>query len=118
MRDWRFFRWRATAVLSKLSVLYASGVSMSYAQGGPPMLTDDPCTPGAGQWEINTAFLEDRTATARMRSFPHIDINYGLGDHIQLKYETGYLFTDGRGTAGVRRDWGAWVSVLERTAIR
>ena len=27
-----------------------------FAQGGPPMLTDDPDTPGAGVWEINTAY--------------------------------------------------------------
>jgi len=61
------------------------------------MLTDDPGTPGAGQWEINTAYLEERAADTRVRSFPHIDINYGWGEHIQVKYETGYLFTDGTG---------------------
>ena len=69
------------------------------------MLTDDPGTPGNGQWEINTAFLEDRTAGTRDRSFPHVDLNYGLGDHIQLKYETGYLFADGPGSDGLKHDW-------------
>ena len=68
------------------------------------MLTDDPGTPGDGQWEINTAFLEDRTASTRARSFPHVDLNYGLGDHIQLKYETGYLFADGPGSDGLKHD--------------
>ena len=75
------------------------------AQGGPPMLTDDPGAPGDGQWEINTALLEERTSSARDRSFPNVDINYGLGEHIQLKYETGYLFSDGPGSNGLRHDW-------------
>jgi len=74
------------------------------AQGGPPMISDDPGTPGDGQWEINVAYLEDRTALARDRSFPHIDLNYGLGDHIQLKYETGYLVSSGSGIDGSKRD--------------
>jgi hypothetical protein len=91
--------------LLDLVILYLSGVSMSYAQGGPPMLTDDPGTPGAGVWEINSALLEDRTTTGRTRSVPHIDINYGWGERIQLKYETGYLFADGPGSAGLQSDW-------------
>ena len=57
----------------------------SLAQGGPPMLTDDPGTPGSGVWEINTAYLEQRTTEERVRSFPHVDFNYGLGEHVQLK---------------------------------
>ena len=68
------------------------------------MITDDPATPGNGQWEVNVAYLEDRTAEIRDRSFPHIDLNYGLGDHIQLKYETGYLSVSGAETDGIKRD--------------
>ena len=64
-------------------VMYLSSICLSYAQGGPPMLTDDPGTPGAGQWEINMAVLEERTATVRSRSVPHVDINYGWGDRVQ-----------------------------------
>lgn len=63
------------------------------------MLTDDPGTPGNGRLEINTAYLEHRSGQDRVRSFPHVDFNYGLGDHIQLKYETGWIFAaspDGR----------------------
>jgi hypothetical protein len=29
----------------------------AFAQGGPPMVTDDPGTPGDGHWEINIASL-------------------------------------------------------------
>ena len=56
------------------------------------MLTDDPGTPGSAVWEINVAYLEQRTGTERVRSVPHADFNYGVGDRIQLKYETGWLF--------------------------
>jgi hypothetical protein len=65
-----------------------------FAQGGPPMLTDDPGTPGNGVWEINIAYQEQRTPQEQLRSFPHVDFNYGLGDNIQLKYETGWLFVN------------------------
>jgi hypothetical protein len=58
------------------------------------MLTDDPGTPGNGVWEINIAYLEQRTREERVRSFPHGDFNYGLGDNIQLKYEIGWLFVN------------------------
>jgi hypothetical protein len=71
--------------------------SLCFAQGGPPMLTDDPGTPGAGNWEINAAYLEQRTRTEHFRSVPHVDFNYGVGDNIQLKYETGWLFVDEKG---------------------
>lgn len=57
------------------------------------MLTDDPGTPGDGVWEINFAYLDERNELDRLRSFPHVDIAYGLGDHIQLKYETGWVYT-------------------------
>jgi hypothetical protein len=30
---------------------------MSFAQGGPPMITDDPGTPGNGKWENNFAII-------------------------------------------------------------
>ena len=58
------------------------------------MLTDDPGTPGSGMWEINSAYMEQRTTEERVRSFPHVDFNYGLGEHVQLKLETGWLFVD------------------------
>jgi hypothetical protein len=58
------------------------------------MLTDDPGTPGSGVWEINAAYVEQRTTSERVRSLPHVDFNYGLGENIQLKYETGWVFVD------------------------
>ena len=62
-----------------------------YAQGGPPLLTDDPGTPGDGRWEINIAMTVEKTRKDRLFESPLIDINYGMGDHIQLKFEVPWL---------------------------
>jgi hypothetical protein len=57
------------------------------AQGGPPFRTDDPDTPGNRHWEINFGFIADRNPGTGAYQVPDFDINYGLGDRIQLKYE-------------------------------
>jgi hypothetical protein len=59
----------------------------AYAQGGPPFRTDDPETPGNQHWEINFGWIGDRNPGAGAYQVPDFDINYGLGDRIQLKYE-------------------------------
>lgn len=59
-------------------------------QGGPPMITDDPDTPGPKGWEINVADLANFSRTQRSDLVPYFDINYGVGDRIQLKVEGGY----------------------------
>jgi hypothetical protein len=59
----------------------------AYAQGGPPFRTDDPDTPGNRHWEINFGFIGDRNPGTGAYQVPDFDINYGLGDRIQLKYE-------------------------------
>lgn len=61
------------------------------AQGGPPMVTDDPGTPGDKHWEINIAGLLASTYEQDLLQFPYFDINYGLGDRLQLKVETGWV---------------------------
>jgi hypothetical protein len=61
--------------------------TMAHAQGGPPFRTDDPDTPGNKHWEINFGFIGDRNPQAGSFQVPDVDINYGLGDRIQLKYE-------------------------------
>jgi hypothetical protein len=62
-----------------------------FAQGGPPLLTDDPDTPGPGHWEINFSFLRERTRHTRLSETPRLDVNYGVGRRIQLKVEMPYL---------------------------
>src|SRR5215213_6069594 len=63
-------------------------------QAGPPLITDDPGTPGDGRWEINLALTIEQTRAERALELPLLDINYGLGDHIQLKYEGALLVVD------------------------
>jgi hypothetical protein len=57
------------------------------AYGGPPLLTDDPDTPGPNHWEINVGQMSEDAAHQWIVGAPLADINYGVGDHIQLKYQ-------------------------------
>jgi hypothetical protein len=77
-------------LLSLLAVL-GCGLPSALAQGGPPMITDDPGTPGNGHWEINTAITTERRAGEHVTEMPLVDINYGIGDRLQLKYEAAWL---------------------------
>ncbi len=63
---------------------------LAFAQGGPPMRTDDPGTPGNGNFEINVALGSERAASERFFEAPVLDINYGVGDRIQLNYQVSY----------------------------
>jgi hypothetical protein len=72
------------------ALLYAGLAVVSLhagAQGGPPMLTDDPGTPGDGHWEINIATLSDHSGDTWTYALPMLDLNYGAGDRLQLKFE-------------------------------
>jgi hypothetical protein len=53
----------------------------------PPLDVDDPATPGCNQWEINVLTNGDFTRGERHLELPLLDINYGIGDNLQLKYE-------------------------------
>jgi hypothetical protein len=57
---------------------------MAFAQGGPPMITDDPGTPGKGKWENNFAIIFEHRPNETSIDLPEIDLNYGVGEHIQL----------------------------------
>jgi len=46
------------------------------AQGGPPFITDDPGTPGDGNWETNVACITERHPDERIFNAPILDINY------------------------------------------
>jgi hypothetical protein len=69
--------------------------SLAHGEGGPPMVTDDPGTPGNGHWEINLAWLGERSDNETMQDEPLLDMNYGLGERIQLKYEVPWLAVNG-----------------------
>jgi hypothetical protein len=63
------------------------------------MITDDPGTPGDGHWEINIAALTNWTAHTKADQLPLIDLNYGVGERIQLKYEVPWIVDRGSGTS-------------------
>ena len=52
------------------------------------MITDDPGTPGNGKWEINLAIGLEHRAGETSLDLPQIDLNYGVGEHIQLTLQT------------------------------
>src|SRR5207244_4178488 len=72
----------------------ASSAGRALAQGGPPLITDDPGTPGSGKWEIQFSFAHERTEHERSYDAPLLDVNYGWGERIQLKCEVAYLTID------------------------
>lgn len=52
------------------------------------MITDDPGTPGNGKWEINIPIAFENRPNEWSLDAPGLDLNYGLGDHIQLTLQT------------------------------
>jgi hypothetical protein len=74
----------------------------AFAQGGPPLITNDTGTPGDGHWEINFAAATGaRTHSGWDIDAPNIDINYGYGERIQLSVTLPWTH---------RRVDGAWTS--------
>ena len=79
-------------VLAAVGAFLVLGLAPSaLAQGGPPMLTDDPGTPGNKKWEVNFLSTLERTRGGWLFEAPNVDINYGLGNHIQLKFEAPWV---------------------------
>src|SRR5262249_8538379 len=69
-------------------MLTISVARVAYGQGGPPMITDDPGTPGNGKWENNLAFIFEHRPNETSLDVPEIDLNYGVGEQIQLTFQT------------------------------
>src|SRR3954454_19296239 len=87
-------------VLVALACAAASGPlapAAAHAQGGPPLITDDPGTPGDGKWEIELSFTAEKTHRKTTYEAPLLDFNYGWGDRIQLKYEVPLLVLNEKG---------------------
>jgi hypothetical protein len=78
----------------KLLVLLAAlilSASRARAQGGPPLLTNDPATPGPKNWEINLAVMPVLAHGVNDYQLPQLDFNYGVGPAIQLTFEVPYV---------------------------
>ena len=74
-----------------------------HAQAGPPFLTNDPGTPGNANWEINIAGAQTISRSVASYQVPQIDLNYGIGDRVQLTYEVPYVVQTADGPAPHRR---------------
>src|SRR5881394_3093555 len=85
-----------------LTALLALVPGRAIAQGGPPMITDDPDTPGPGYWELNVNALLEKTHRGRTMELPRVDLNYGVGDRIQLKFELPWLAVSAPGEPAQR----------------
>ena len=66
------------------------------------MITDDPGTPGNGHWENNLAIAFEHRPNEWRIDAPAIDLNYGVGEHIQLTLQGGpvLLKRSGHGLIG------------------
>jgi hypothetical protein len=104
-----FALWLRAAALIGL----AGGAEGVLAQGGVPLITDDPETPGANHWEINFAATGDHTSAGWQIAAPQADINYGWGEHVQLTLvvpwnlvrEPGQPWKSGLGSSQVGVKW-------------
>jgi len=70
---------------------FLCAASRAFAQGGPPYYTNDPGTPGHLNWEINVGYMPFYYSNQSISHTPDVDINFGLGDRIQLTYENAWL---------------------------
>src|SRR5262245_2280476 len=71
--------------------MVAALFALLLAQGGPPLLTDDPGTPGDGHSELNIAFTVEKFRHETLYEAPLLDFNYGVGERTQLKIELPWL---------------------------
>jgi hypothetical protein len=81
------FALRTLALFLGLAVAGSS----AWAQGGPPYYTNDPGTPGNLNWEINLGYMPFFYSNQSVSHVPDLDINFGIGDRIQLTYESAWL---------------------------
>lgn len=85
--------------------------SKAFAQGGPPLITDDPGTVEKGKWELNLAWIHRSLPQSIENELPHFDMNRGISDKAHLKLEVPWVFSssghssidgDGGGSVGLK----------------
>src|SRR5579871_6473403 len=80
MSRWRIFE--STLIFAAACATLAGTVV-----GGPPLIIDDPETPGVHGWEVNVSNIVERTPDLLSVDGPHLDINYGALENDQWKIE-------------------------------
>jgi hypothetical protein len=103
----------SSILMKKLSLLFGAFclIGVAKAQGGPPLLTDDPGTVEKGKWELNLAWINRQMPGATENELPHFDANRGISDRAHLKIEVPWVFAasggntingDGGGSVGIK----------------
>jgi hypothetical protein len=59
----------------------------SPALAGPPLVTNDPDTPGANGYEFDVSNDVTKTRSSLTVAAPYLDLNYGFSDHDQITAE-------------------------------
>jgi hypothetical protein len=76
---------------SLIVIAFFFAATSAFAQGGPPYYTNDPGTPGNLNWEINLGYMPFYFSGSSVSHTPDVDINFGIGDRVQLTYENAWL---------------------------
>jgi hypothetical protein len=71
-------------------VVLADDDEVEMLAGSPPMVSDDTGTPGAGNIELNLVVNAERDRDGESFDAPLIDLNFGIGERVQLKFEVPY----------------------------
>lgn len=71
--------------------------ALSVAQGGPPLLTDDPGTVDPGKWEINISWVNRALPGRTENELPHFDAAHGFTRNAQFKIEVPWVFVSENG---------------------
>lgn len=95
----------STAPLWLLWLLWLVAAGRAQGQAGPPFLTNDPGTPGPANWEINLGSMQTLARGVASYQVPQIDLNFGVGERIQLTYEVPYVIDTAVG-APTHGGWG------------
>ena len=93
----------------KYAILFACSVLILFsesilAQSSPPLLSNDPGTPGPGNWEINILTSLERSNVNDEWQIPLFDFNYGVGERWQLTASIPFVISQEKG-AGVKRSF-------------
>jgi hypothetical protein len=93
-------------ILAQILLIVIAAVACRRAfAGSPPLITDDPETPGYHGWEINTTGSFGHAGGQVSMQNPLFDINYGLtSDRDQVKVEFAWVSLDSEGHQ--EAEWG------------
>ncbi|AXK71192.1 hypothetical protein DWG18_02085 [Lysobacter sp. TY2-98] len=83
---------------TRIAVALLLSAVAAQAEAGPPLITNDPDTPGPGVWEINLAATGISGAGVLGLDAPDLDLNRGVGERVQLSMHAAWAHErDGNG---------------------